>query len=457
MFYQYCVGVDISAQMLNVVALKSGVNGIQLAAHTSCVFDESVPPGNRADLVTEVVSDVVRRHRLGVPDLFIAIPREIVVARKIRFPLAVKENLYRTLRYEMPKFVPMAVEEIYYDYIIVEEDKSANEMELMLFVVKKRDLEPYLDLHRGLGQPMSGIEIASTAAAHFLQRNQEAFDRANVGLIHMTSSGGELSCYRNGVLAFSQVIRPGQGKDTTGAVAAAVTAANNDGMATPPEKWLYFSRIPQEHSDRQLIQAAGVTMEQLDAASAGLPSTDMIPAYGLALKGLRHPNGGPNFIPSNQRKKPSRLSYYAMLSLALLVLVLSVTWGAGQLLKHRLVVASLDKQVNSLRADIDAVETLVADIDAAQQRIQRISGLRHKSISSLAMLKELSLLVPQSAHVQEMHFKQDGIRITGLADSASELLEVLEASALFKDVVFLAAITKTKEGKERYRIGMGFE
>ena len=51
-------------------------------------------------------------------------------------------------------------------------------------------------------------------------------------------------------------------------------------------------------------------------------------------------------------------------------------------------------------------------------------------------------------------YTQKKLEIEGQADSASGLITLLEDSPLFNDVAFQSAITKTKEGKERFNIVM---
>ena len=53
--------------------------------------------------------------------------------------------------------------------------------------------------------------------------------------------------------------------------------------------------------------------------------------------------------------------------------------------------------------------------------------------------------------------KPDGLQLIGTSDTASDLLAILEDAPLFKDAVFISTITKDKEGKEKFRIGLSFE
>nr|MDA8404588.1 PilN domain-containing protein [Desulfobacteraceae bacterium] len=70
----------------------------------------------------------------------------------------------------------------------------------------------------------------------------------------------------------------------------------------------------------------------------------------------------------------------------------------------------------------------------------------------IEIIKELSNIIPQTAYITEFKFSGNKLGLYGMADSASELIPILEASPLFMDVAFLSAIHNSREGKEVFRI-----
>ena len=73
------------------------------------------------------------------------------------------------------------------------------------------------------------------------------------------------------------------------------------------------------------------------------------------------------------------------------------------------------------------------------------------------ILRELTGLLPDTAYLSELNFRDRTVEITGLAPSASQLLPVLEASPLFSGVEFSAPIVAQGAGLERFRIRMKVE
>ena len=103
-------------------------------------------------------------------------------------------------------------------------------------------------------------------------------------------------------------------------------------------------------------------------------------------------------------------------------------------------------------ADVDRDR---AACDRLEKRIDSLNALG-AGPSVLEVLRDLSERIPDSAWLKGFTFSDKGVRLEGEADSASELIPLLDSSPVLRDVVFLSTITKTREGKDRFRIGLKF-
>jgi len=65
--------------------------------------------------------------------------------------------------------------------------------------------------------------------------------------------------------------------------------------------------------------------------------------------------------------------------------------------------------------------------------------------------------MPQTAYITDFKLTGNKLGLYGMADSASELISILEESPLFMDVAFLSAIRNSREGKEIFRIGCNLQ
>ncbi|MCJ8499376.1 PilN domain-containing protein [Desulfatitalea alkaliphila] len=457
MLFQTAIGIDIHTDKFNVVALKTRLNRILPAARATHAFNGDLSAGDRVKVIAEVLGRFVQEHRIVAADYFLGIPRQMVILREVRLPLSAKENLRTTLSYEMPKYIPLPVDEIHFDYHIFEEQRQENQLRLLLFAARRGDIEPYLHLATHLGQQLSAIEPPSTAMAAFLAMHPPAQNNGPFGLLRLDTGGGELCIYRNGLLRASQWIEtPTAAEDAADRLMTAARAV--EGRSETQHRW-YCVAAGASHEVPAVFREGTppLNIVPLDTTAAGLPEAQWATAYGLALRGLRQGNGAVNLLPPTMRKKPDRSAYYTLMALTAAVFLLAGAWGVSHLIRHRMAVAHIESELKHLRPRVAETESLRADNSRLEDRIQGLEALRRSRTSALVTLEELSARIPTTAWVEHLNFQNQGVRITGFADSASELVTLLEESPLFTNVVFLSAITRTRDGKERFQIGMDFE
>jgi Tfp pilus assembly protein PilN len=455
LLFQTSIGIDVQHDRFNVVALKTRLNRVLPAAHTTFAFDGALSPEDKVKVIADVVGQFIRQHRIMATDFFVGIPREQVILREIQLPLSVKENLRTSLTYEMPKYIPASVGDIYFDYQVIEEKRQENQLRLLLFAARRRDVDLYLNLAAHLGQKLSGIEIPSTALAAFLALHPPGKAGPRYGMIRAENKGGEICLYDNGALALSQWIDSAGGDgDLAGRLLAAAQVIH--GRQAEQMPWLYCGKENGGALPAPLA-AAALNISAVDTVPADLPGAEWAPAFGLAARGLRAFGNSINLLPPALRKKPNRRAYYLMLALIGVVLLTTVAWGASHLIRHRMAIAQIQSELQHLRPQAIEVEALLSANNQMEAQLAQLGALRKARVSTLLALEDLSTRIPPTAWVEHLALQTDSLRITGFADSASELLTLLEASPLFKDVVFLSAITRTKDGKERFLIGMGFE
>ena len=188
--------------------------------------------------------------------------------------------------------------------------------------------------------------------------------------------------------------------------------------------------------------------------SGSMPSPELIPAFGLGLRGLWDTPVKINLLPAELRKKPGRAGYYLMLALIAATVLSGLAWGGSHILQQKLALKNLDTEMARLRTELADMDRTRENVEKLEEEADYLNTLGNGRPSASEILRELSQLVPETVWIRELTVSGNEVQMDGYAASASELIPLLEASPLFKDVVFLATITKDKEGKERFRIGM---
>jgi len=465
LLFQTSLGIDINEKSVSMVCLKNSFRGVQLAAHAIYSLDMDVPLKEKLETAAGFVKEFMEENRIVSPDIFMGISREPAIFRIVEFPLAVKENLRETIRYEMEKYVPISVDDIFFDCQVLAEDKEQNLLKVLLIVVKKDALAPYLGFKDRLNVGISGIETGSTAVVNYLFHYSIAAE--GTYFVIMSKDGSlELGLIKDGLLNYSR-FKSGENnksgednKNLCGLITDEVKALKDAAGYSDNGriKAVYCGAVPGDKSGNEFVNGisseAGIDMDFLKLEAAGIPSSDLAPAFGLALKGLRKVPMQVNLLPDKLRKRPGRAGYYVMLVLTVLVALSVLLWSGGLIMSHRLVLNRLNAEIRHVGAQMANIEKIRKDSKEIEEKIDYLNALFCERISMLDVLKELSIRIPESAWVRDIKISQNDVKLDGHAQSASELIPLLEASPFFKDAVFLSAITKGKDGKEKFRIGL---
>lgn len=120
--------------------------------------------------------------------------------------------------------------------------------------------------------------------------------------------------------------------------------------------------------------------------------------------------------------------------------------------------------------DVSIWEARVAEIRPQAMRSvalrQRLDGMvqpfdvarQHVPDEVLAVLQELTRIIPDTARLTEFEFKGDTIRIAGVALEAASLIPALETSPRFREVRFLSQVMRQEEAKkDRFEIALRLE
>lgn len=188
------------------------------------------------------------------------------------------------------------------------------------------------------------------------------------------------------------------------------------------------------------------------ALAAGLTVDGAIPANDLLKPaGERH-----DLLPARKRKATGHLWWRTAMvafSLVLLAMLLAVPiW------QKRAAAIALLEPLYKVKAEAEQV-------DASRDRLKKLTeehnflhNRKWESYSTLRVLEELSKLLPDDAFAIQFDFDGASVQIQGETASSVNLLERLESSSMFKDVVFKSQLTKIQGTRlDRFHISATLE
>ncbi len=456
MLFQTSLGVDIQEHGLCLACLNASTRNVKLAFYGVHSLEKGMDDGEKIDVILGLIEGFLQESRISPTSVFLGVPRSIAILRYLEFPMAVKENLRESLGYELEKHVPFSLEDIYFDFQIISEDKTSGRLQLLLVVVKKETLSPFLGLAKRLGVGISGIEISSTALTNYFFQRDGKSDGSPRAFVYAGEHDIELGLFNNDMLLYSRAMS--ENDDLLEALPAALETMRRDfGNSDEPMDTVLCGTEKDAPLMERLHGTNIINAQLADLSRSQLPSTGVMVAYGLALRGVRRSSMGINLLPPALRKKPSRLKFYTLFGLLSLVFLGALAWGGGVFLQRQWTLDRLDGEIKNLGSQVKKFEQVKKEGKRIEDRIDYLNTLRRGGVPVLEILKELSERIPKSVWLKRFDFSEKGIQLEGYATSASELIMLLDNSPMFGDVKFLSAINKDRTGKERFRIGLNLK
>jgi Tfp pilus assembly protein PilN len=455
-------GIDFKPNHLILTLLRKSFGEIRIVDYgIYSILPESQNEEREAQTIN-LINAFISKHQNNKERVSISIPRERVVARFIKLPIATKENLRKVVEYEAAKFTPFEKDEIYFDYHLVKEDKAW--LHLFAVFVKKAEIDYYLSLLKKIGiQPIS-IQIPSTAALNLFFYNGGARENETSVLLDLTEPFFEMNLIQGKDWKESfHLPLPLEEKESK--IIETFKRSGLEGNSFSKSTFFVYGLDAAERilpSLREAYQIKGVFPPPLNriGAEKAMPRADKIfSSIGVPLKGLTKTQVDLNLLPIEMRKKVRQIGKPLSIILTLLALIISLMWGAGILFQYRNELNVINAEIKKRRPEVEFVEKLQKQKEGLWREIFELEKIRAEETSKIEILKELTQLLPNTVWIWNLKYNGKEIEISGFSDSASDLIPLLDKSSLFEKVEFLAPVTKERlmrgnesMEKERFKI-----
>jgi hypothetical protein len=163
-----------------------------------------------------------------------------------------------------------------------------------------------------------------------------------------------------------------------------------------------------------------------------------------------------NLLPAE--KRPRRATWqlvpaYTLLAVNCLLLLALLVRGRVQ---QSLFSSQLDRAISQIEPEVKAVRGVEDQLAELMKRTNLLTNIKSRNAEVLSALMELSQILPRDTFVSDLIFKEGIFEINGLSGQAAALPQIIDNSPLFKEVEFVAAITRSAVApdKEGYRLRM---
>ncbi len=392
--------------------------------------------------------------------LYICLSSDQVISLEISFPQVAGDNLAQVVEYEIERHIPFRRDEVYYDFLPIGAD--GDRVGVLLFAIQKKIIDDVLEVFAGFGAKPRGVESSATALSNYL-----LFCTGGLSGPALLLGG------RDHDLELTGLNGRGEGWKQETVFSFSHRLPHSD-WAQGPGREIFFSSLRGSPRFfgwgnaaeflRSVTQEALPYEDLIDLGKGKLAQGDEIaaepaflPAAGAALHGLREATFDVNLIPGAKKERAGKALSWVNASLAALLLLGLIVWGGSYAVKDEMRLRQLQKENQKIAPSVEALRREETELNRLRKEIAFFSDLKQRRGVVMRVLDELSRMVPTNAYVSNLRLRENNLELQGTAESASNLIPLLERSPIFENVAFNAPSSKGRDGRETFSIKADIE
>jgi Tfp pilus assembly protein PilN len=382
----------------------------------------------------------------------IGLSRSTVTVKPIELP-AISGATQDMVKFELERHLPIPADDAAFDFAPLPPEIDVDiptEGKRVLIAAADRRL---IDGALRLAEEAKLRPVSITVASHDLLALVETDPRQRVAWLHRVGDAVELLLLYDSMVVFSRSFAAADDTTLLAETRRSLAGArwhtcdaiwvSGDGAAAAPflDLGVPISDPPwTERAERNLADVTeprgALDLAVATASNRNIGSLDLIPAA----------------------IKPRRLTRHEMFTVGALVATLLLALGAllvpGFVENRRL--ARLNGELARIDPDVKAVERVARELDRKRQLVATVRRVGATSLQPLAVLRELTEILPNDAWVTYLAFDAKGVEMTGQAGAASTLIPLLENSPRLERVEFASPVTRGRD-REQFRIRAAWE
>jgi len=174
-------GLDISDLSLKIINLEKKGKDFKLASIGETQIKEGVIRGgeikDKETLTKNIKRAVagVRGKKIGTKYVMASLPEEKSFLQVIQMPKILKEDLKSAVIFEAENYIPLPIEEVYFDSQIVEPVVNhLDHYDVLISALPKKTVDPYVECLKAAGLKPLALEIESLPIARSLLKDELA-------------------------------------------------------------------------------------------------------------------------------------------------------------------------------------------------------------------------------------------------------------------------------------------
>ncbi|MBI5676415.1 MAG: pilus assembly protein PilM [Nitrospirae bacterium] len=471
------LGIAFKEDSITITHLKNSLSGMR--ALSSAMF-----PFKSDDEIISAIREHLSRRGIRNGRIFVSIPDKWAIIKFTELPLTRergRDALSQLMRYEIERHIPFQIDDVNYDFKIVDERDTA--VKVVFAAVPKGKLDAVNEFLQKFSLSPDVITISSFAVLNAMEMSgvsiggwREVAGIAGKSDLFKKKEQVNVSLYIHETEAYMAVIRNG----SCIYLQSFLIDENKPLQSFVDDIALYMTNILAEISAagfNNLFLAGGASMPGIEDALKEKLGINIIPvnmldtlkgpemtgiaaSVGAALSGLGIGSYRINMLKHKADYETSKTA--AVLAKILTVMILFIVLGifatgAG---KEKKYLQSVEDELKKNEPQVKALEKLSSDINTFKIHRDFMFNVKKEDVA-LEVLREVTNVLPSDTWITNLDYKgvssegekkTDGeIVISGFSASSSKLISLLEDSPFFEQVVFVGPIRKVME-KEGFKL-----
>ena len=166
-------GIDVSKYSVKAARLEGAKGDVTLTALDVIKYAGGDQEG-LDDQIREAISALKDNNKIGGERVVISLPGHSTINRLVKLPPVEDAKIPEIIAYEAQSQIPFNIEEVIWDYQIIQREyQTGEEKEVILFAIKRDTVEQFLDGIKDVGLNIDTVQFGPIALYNFLVYDQD--------------------------------------------------------------------------------------------------------------------------------------------------------------------------------------------------------------------------------------------------------------------------------------------
>jgi len=449
------VGVAVGQRSVGLAHLVKRLAAVTVVHHRLAALPPMEQAAERRTALAAAVRSFLQDGSIETDRCYVALPRRTALISRLSLPVAAKADLAQVVEFELERLVPLARDEIYFDFLV---RNLGSKLDVQVVSLPRRTVAEVLGALEDAGVGARSIAITPIALLDFLGFC-DLGTSTPVAVLRQDGGDVEMDVFANGGLGATHVLRAAEVSSMQGVSRlvgreVAATGSTGDSVQTfalsedaPGAEQLLPAEL--RDSGRELLKRAAGRLSAPEGFYETV-SPGIIPALGASLAAVREGRASFNALPLEERRTTEEGAPVITFLIAAVLVLVTIVWLVSAMIKDHAIAARLHSELAELEPRLRAAHK---NEDEARELREKLALLtRDDRRRSSTLLLELTNVIPVDAYITTFRVRSDRIELEGFARSASDLVPLIEKSPLFKNPQFTSPVTKVQNNQERFSL-----